>query len=129
MNFNNQEEIDRELEIMENVLGRHEYPIFSDVEEMVEDFFESYANLDYQNYECMATIWYNMHDRDAIERMGEEIHRRGGLQAMQTHYYIFLHVFRRLFRDELDAPEVLIAWRTMRTLINNAWDGVGDWRV
>ena len=68
-------------------------------------------------------------DRDAIQTMGEKIHKRGGFQAMQANYYTLLHVFRTLHKKNLKDPRVLIAWSRMNILINVAWHSIGDWRM
>ena len=129
MNFNDSESVDKEIEITMEVLLRYEYPDYEDVEEMIENMIELWAEYGEENHECMETIWNNIVDRDAIERMGEEINRRGGFVAMQANYYILLHVFRTLHKKNLNDPRVLIAWSKMKFLINVAWNGVGEWRM
>ena len=136
MNFNDSEIVDIEIEITMEVLRRYEYPDYEDVIEMIENIPQEYVEISewldeysFENHECMEAIWSNIFDRDAIERMGEEINRRGGFVSMQGCYYILLHVFRTLHKQNLNEPRVVIAWGKMIFLINVAWHGVGEWRM
>jgi len=129
MNFNDSEMEDKEIEITLDVLLRYEYPDYEDVEEMIRNMIDLWAEYGDENRECMERIWNNIVDRDLIQTMGEKINKRGGFQAMQANYYTLLHVFRTLHKKQLNDPNVLIAWRRMKFLINVAWHGVGDWRM
>ena len=128
MNFNESECVEKEIEIMQEVLERNVYPDHEDVVEPIADVFDWAAEYGEENHECMEAIWCNNTDRDLIERMGEKINNRGGFQAMQANYYTLLHVFRTLYTNVED-PKVLIAWSRLNFLINVAWHGVGEWRM
>jgi hypothetical protein len=128
MNFNFSEPIDRELEITQEVLSRYEYPTYREVQEMTEGLFQidpDRQSDDFVDYECMTTVCHNIFDVHVVKWMGADIEDRRGFESMQANYYMFLHVFR----DELRDPEIVIAWRMVKELINDAWDGVGDWRM
>ena len=129
MNFNDSEMEDKEIEITVEVIERNAYPDYEDVEDMIENMIELWAEYGNENHECMERIWNNIVDRDLIQTMGEQINERGGFVSMQGCYYILLHAFRTLHKKQLNEPRVLIAWSKMKFLINVAWDGVGDWRM
>ena len=129
MNFNDSKMVDKEIEITKEVLNRHVYPEYEDVVKIIQNNMELFSEYGRENHWCMYYIWDFHFEHDDIKKMGEETTKRGGFQAMQANYYTLLHVFRTLYKNELESLEVLIAWRTMRDLINVAWHGVGDWRM
>ena len=129
MNFNGSESVDEEIQITMDGLRRYEYPEYEEVEEMIENMLELWAEYGEENHECMEAIWNNIFDRDVIETMGEKINKRGGFQAMQATYYTMLHAFRTLHKNNLKDPRVLIAWSRMKFSINVAWDSIGEWRM
>ena len=129
MNFNDSEMEDKEIEITLEVLLRYEYPDYEDVEEMIRNMIDLWAEYGDENHECMERIWNSIVDRDLIQTMGEKINKRGGFQAMQATYYTLLHVFRTLHKKQLNDPRVLIAWSRMKFLINVAWHEIGQWRM
>ena len=92
MNFNDSESVDEEIVITLEVLRRYEYPDYEDVEKMIENMIELWAEYGEENHECMKAIWNTIVDRDLIQTMGEKINKRGGFQAMQANDYTLLHV-------------------------------------
>ena len=121
--------VKKEIVITMKVLNRYVYPRREDVMRLIQRQPDLWAEYGLENHQCLRMIWNSINDADIIRRMGEEINERGGFQAMQANYYTLLEIFRNLYRDELDDPNVLLAWDMMRTVINTVWNGVGEWRM
>ena len=83
----------------------------------------------YDNHKYMKEIYENIDDVELIKKNGTEIHKRGGIQAMEYNAFAFYEalIFLVHFDAKTNFEKNELRYK-MKYQLQTAWDGVGDWK-
>ena len=88
------------------------------------------AELCPNNHVLLKRIFDCRMDKTVVRKVGEEINKRGGMQAMVANFYIYCHFVGERLKD---MNVVQKQWNKLHfdhaKLIEHLWDGVGQWRA
>lgn len=120
-----------------------QYPSYEEIEEWAltrcperaSKMIEFWAEYGTVNHERMKRIFVAMqvfpHDDERcvskVREIGEQIHRMGGLRAMQGCYYVLAAVVSLMWEKAQKTEKLRGDLQSIRYNLSWFWNGVGDW--
>ena len=113
----------KESAYIEDFVKENPYPNYKDMCEKIKTNLQLWCEYGKPNHEWCKTIYENATNKAIIKEMGENINKRGGMQAMVMNYYIL--------KDHSPFSKsnhyVINCWA--HSYVEFSWDGIGDFKA
>lgn len=108
-----------------------EYPSYREADKWVDNASIVHGS-EYSKHahNALKKVFESKHDPEVIAQVGRELNQRGGFQSMQCNFYNYNVVTTTICVKAQISEYVYRAWwGDARVTIENAWCGIGDWKV
>ena len=114
---------------VEAFIKRNNYPKYKEVLKMLSNKLDVSAEYGGFNHEWMNKIWDDINNEKRIKVIGNLINSRGGFQAMSKNHETLMIVVRHFLKKEkLTDIDNMVILNSIYKSVEQAWDGIGDWR-